>query len=1208
MAMFPAPLRRLLLALLGGALACLGWLVLSPTTPVAAATTYTVTSTTDSGGVAGTPGDLRFAITQVNAGTGTGDTITITAAGTIILGSALPALTKNVAITGPTSGAGIVIDGGCTVNGSGVCQSGTGVTVFTVNSGVTVNLSNLTIQHGNRAAGAGAGIDNEGGTLSVTNCTLAANNSSASGGGIYNNSGTLSVTNSTLSANSAAFGGGIYTLGGTVTLTNSTLSGNSASVNGGGMYNNTTVTVTNTIVAGNSATSRGPDVFGAVSSGGHNLIGKTDDSTGFTGMGDQTGTGASPLNALLGPLGPAGGPTPTIPLLAGSPAIRATPFFKCTLTTDQRGLPRSTTTGSCSIGAFEPQTATYTVGSRGDTGAMALFSACQTAANTTCKLRDALTYAASGSDTINFNSGGSGQITLANGTLTLAAGVTIAGPTSGTGVTVDGGCMGCDPNGAPSGGVTVFLVNGVTANLSNLTIQHGNASVTDSVTATICGGGIFNKGGTLTVTNSTLRSNVVAATSTGDGGALFTQGGLVVIQSSTISGNRTLHSRGAGIFTNAGNVTLTNSTLSGNSAFGFGGGIYTNGGTLAVANSTFSGNSSGGSGGGIENGGTLSIVNGTLSGNSATGGFGGGIDSSGNGASATLTNTIVAGNTATINGNPSNSPDLKGTITSGGHNLIGDTGGSTGIADGTNHDIVNNTSLLGTLGSDGGPTQTIPLLVGSPAIGHGDITANGCASATVNHKDQRGFPRAANRCAIGAFEPQTATYTVGSLSDTGAMATFAACQTPGDPTCKLRDAIAYASSGSDTVTFNTGLSGTITLAGGTLTLVTSVTITGLTSGGIVADGGCMGSCNTTNATGGVTVFYVNGGVTASVSNLTIQHGNGGLGGGSGGIANLGMLTVTGCTFTANAAINGVGGGIFNGGTGTLTVTDSTFTANAANNGGGGIANFGMLTVTNSTFSGNSTTAVGGGGIYNGGTAILTNTIVAGNTATNFGGPDLKGTITSGGHNLIGNTSGSSGITNGTNGDLVNNTPLLGTLGANGGTTQTVALLTGSPAIAHGDPAICTQTGAGNVNTLDQRGITRPTGLCAIGAFEPLLSAISPPSGSVSGGGTVTLTGAGYAAGASVTIGNVPCTNVQIATSTTLTCTTGAHGAGAVDVVVTVSSQTGTLTGGYTYGVVSPLPPPQSPGPTGGPPASLPVSRPTGPTAGTAPSPLPSPRP
>ena len=309
------------------------------------------------------------------------------------------------------------------------------------------------------------------------------------------------------------------------------------------------------------------------------------------------------------------------------------------------------------------------------------------------------------------------------------------------------------------------------------------------------------------MTNSTLRSNVVAATSTGDGGALFTQGGVVVIQSSTISGNRTLHSRGAGIFNYAGNVTLTNSTLSGNSAFGVGGGIYNNGGTLAVANSTFSGNSSGGSGGGIHNDGTLSIVNSTLSGNSATGGFGGGIDN-GSVASATLTNTIVAGNTATTNGNPSNSPDLHGAVTSSGHNLIGDTSGSSGIINGTNSDIVNNTPLLGALGSNGGPTQTIPLLAGSPAIGHGDITANGCASATVNHKDQRGFTRAANRCAIGAFEPQTATYRVGSLSDTGAMATFAACQTPGDPTCKLRDALAYASSGSDTITFNTGQSGT----------------------------------------------------------------------------------------------------------------------------------------------------------------------------------------------------------------------------------------------------------------------------------------------------------------------------------------------------------------------------------------------------------------
>ena len=156
-----------------------------------------------------------------------GNTIAIAATGTITLGSALPALTKNVTITGPTSGTGVIVDGGCTVNGSGVCTGG-GVTVFMVNSGVTATISALTIQHGT------GGINNSG-TLTLTNSTLTAN--SATGGGILNEGGTLFVTNSTITANSAHDGGGIRTNGGTVTVTNSTLAGNTATSTGGGIYN-----------------------------------------------------------------------------------------------------------------------------------------------------------------------------------------------------------------------------------------------------------------------------------------------------------------------------------------------------------------------------------------------------------------------------------------------------------------------------------------------------------------------------------------------------------------------------------------------------------------------------------------------------------------------------------------------------------------------------------------------------------------------------------------------------------------------------------------------------------------------------------------------------------------------------------------------------------------------------------------------------------
>jgi hypothetical protein len=63
------------------------------------------------------------------------------------------------------------------------------------------------------------------------------------------------------------------------------------------------------------------------------------------------------------------------------------------------------------------------------------------------------------------------------------------------------------------------------------------------------------------------------------------------------------------------------------------------------------------------------VTNSTLSGND--GDSGGGITN--DSGTATVTNTIVAGN---MNSTGTSPDDLLGTITSGGHNLIGDTGGS----------------------------------------------------------------------------------------------------------------------------------------------------------------------------------------------------------------------------------------------------------------------------------------------------------------------------------------------------------------------------------------------------------------------------------------------------------------------------------------------------------------------------------------------------
>jgi len=131
-----------------------------------------------------------------------------------------------------------------------------------------------------------------------------------------------------------------------------------------------------------------------------------------------------------------------------------------------------------------------------------------------------------------------------------------------------------------------------------------------------------------------------------------------------------------------------------------------------------------------------------ISGNRA--GYSGGIENE-SGGTVTLTNTIVAGNTTFHSG-----PDLLGTIATGGHNLFGTTSGAT-ITLGPG-DLVN-PPLLGPLGSFGGPTQTIPLLAGSPAIDAGSDAV--CAGATVGNKDQRGITRPFGvHCDIGAFEYQ----------------------------------------------------------------------------------------------------------------------------------------------------------------------------------------------------------------------------------------------------------------------------------------------------------------------------------------------------------------------------------------------------------------------------------------------------------------------
>ena len=139
--------------------------------------------------------------------------------------------------------------------------------------------------------------------------------------------------------------------------------------------------------------------------------------------------------------------------------------------------------------------------------------------------------------------------------------------------------------------------------------------------------------------------------------------------------------------------------------------------------STLSGNSSE-IGGGIINYGLLALVSSTITENTSTVVDAGGVSCNQTTGAATLTNDIIAGN-----GAPS-APDLyrfNSAVINAAYCLIGNTAGS-GITGGTGNILNPSSTGLGTLGNNGGPTQTIPLS-GGPALGAGGAETTISAAA-----------------------------------------------------------------------------------------------------------------------------------------------------------------------------------------------------------------------------------------------------------------------------------------------------------------------------------------------------------------------------------------------------------------------------------------------------------------------------------------------
>ena len=88
---------------------------------------------------------------------------------------------------------------------------------------------------------------------------------------------------------------------------------------------------------------------------------------------------------------------------------------------------------------------------------------------------------------------------------------------------------------------------------------------------------------------------------------------------------------------------------------------------------------------------------------------------------------------------------------------------------------------------------------------------------------------------------------------------------------------------------------------------------------------------------------------------------------------------------------------------------------------------------------------------------------------------------------------------------------------------------------------------------------------ALSGPAPTVTSVSPNSGTTAGGTAVTITGANFATGATVTFGSAAATSVVVVSGTQITATTPAGTAGAA--LVTVSNpggQSGALAGGFTY--------------------------------------------
>ncbi|HZM02851.1 MAG TPA: LamG-like jellyroll fold domain-containing protein [Candidatus Saccharimonadales bacterium] len=632
------------------------------------------------------------------AGMAAGGNVTFAVDGTIVL-------SQTVVVTQNT-----VLDAG----GHTVTISGNGaVGIFSVSSGIHFTLKNLTISNGfNQGAagsdGAGGGLYNNAGMVDVVQCSFVGNaalggaggngqnGGNASGGAIYNNLGLLNITNSSFTSNNAtggavgnggttggsSYGGAICNQGGTVNLVAGTFAGNSS-------------------LGGFGSTNISGTAFGGAlhnNGGSLNVIGAT-----FTGNNSSSGSAGASFS-YAGPLAACGG----------------------------------------SLG-----------------GAMSTIAGNVTVVNGNFYLNNATSPVAGNYATAGQASGGA--IYQASGTLNLTATIVATNGVFG------GSGAGAYPTNFPANGYGggVFnagIFNSTNCNFYGNTASGGGTDLYPGIAGNGYGGAIANEGAA-NLSETTLAGNqaigglggvllfggerrTVLPSGNGSGGGIFNSN-VVLLLGCSVSGNAAVglaaiaqdgyndsgrggNANGGGIF-NLGVCFSTNDTVVGNSATGG-----------SPGSGEFSTTAGSANGGGLFNqGGTVTLDYVTISSNSAIGGVGApsGVGVGG-GINATNGSLLLLDSIVALNPSGSDFYSSFGAITDGGDNLSSDLSFPFSAPGSSN----NVNPELGPLGNYGGPTPTVPLLPGSPAI---DAAGAGGCPAT----DQRGVPKPiGGACDIGAFE------------------------------------------------------------------------------------------------------------------------------------------------------------------------------------------------------------------------------------------------------------------------------------------------------------------------------------------------------------------------------------------------------------------------------------------------------------------------